>query len=232
MSRAVLAAFPRRRTVAEDALAALRDAILTGSLGPGDVLAEARLAAQFAVSRAPVREALAELGREGLVEFDRRGSARVVELMPEDVAELVLLRVTIEPVAARLACGRLGPADRDRLEDNLRQTRAARRLADVSRLDLEFHRAVLVAAGNRRLLSAWEALQFQVLLCLSRYLRTVEVKTRHVRELVVTSHAGLLATLVDGPPRRAEAAARAHVGDWLEEVRQVAPGHAPPGEVR
>ena len=224
MNSAELAPFPRRRTVAEDAVDALRDAILAGTLGPGDRLVEARLAAQFATSRAPVREALAELGREGLVESDSRGSARVVTLTAEDVAELVLMRVTLEPVAARLACGRLAPADRDRLEENLRETRAAKRLEDVGRLDLEFHRAVLVAAGNGRLLAAWEALQFQVLLCLSRYLRTVEVKTRHVREIVVTTHTELLATLVDGPPRRAEAAARAHVGNWLDEVRQLAPG--------
>ena len=222
MDPAGLAPFPRRRTIAEDAAGALRDAILSGALAPGDRLAEARLAAQVEVSRAPVREALAELEREGLVAFDHRGSARVVELAPADVEELVVMRVTLEVAATRLACGRITAGDRARLEGNLRATGAARRLADVSRLDLEFHRIVLEAAGNRRLLAAWDGLRSQLLLGLSRFHRTIEIRTKHARELTSEGHAGLLALLLDGPTRKAETAARAHAESWLREVRQIA----------
>src|SRR5580692_1208877 len=86
-----------RRMVGEDVLAALRAAVMDGSFAPGERLAEAVLARELRVSRAPVREAMMQLEREGLLDFDQRGTARVKRLHAEDFEEIYTLRLALEP---------------------------------------------------------------------------------------------------------------------------------------
>ena len=66
----------------------LRDAMLDGSLAPGDHLAEADLAARLGVSRTPVREALGRLAAEGLVDLQPNRGARVVNWTPEELRQI------------------------------------------------------------------------------------------------------------------------------------------------
>ncbi len=66
-----------RRTLAHDIALQLRRDIISGSFKPGQALAEAVLAGRFGVSRAPVREAMIELERSGLVQFGTTGRTRV-----------------------------------------------------------------------------------------------------------------------------------------------------------
>jgi hypothetical protein len=68
-----------RTTVTAAATEHLREQIVGGSVDPGETLPESRVGEMLGVSRAPIREALTLLEREGLVEFDRRGTARVCE---------------------------------------------------------------------------------------------------------------------------------------------------------
>jgi DNA-binding GntR family transcriptional regulator len=70
----------------------LRKAILSGAFAGGDHLVESRLAAQLGVSRAPVREAMFQLEREGLLQFDEGGAALVKELKRADMEEIFALR--------------------------------------------------------------------------------------------------------------------------------------------
>ena len=66
-----------RRNLAHEIVVQLRGAIISGKLQPGEALAEPVLAKQFGSSRAPIREALIELEREGLVQFEITGRTRV-----------------------------------------------------------------------------------------------------------------------------------------------------------
>ena len=101
---------------------------------------------------------------EGLVEFDRRGTARTCAFELEDVRELGLMRMVLEPVATRLAAQRRPKDGFDAIEQNMETLKAVSRLKDVTRLDLDFHRLIFSAAYNRRLRQAWENLlsQFSV----------------------------------------------------------------------
>src|SRR5205814_4496128 len=99
----------------------LRKDITHGTLGPGTLLAEAAVARQMGVSRVPVREALFTLEREGLVEFSATGRAYVKALQPHDFEELFLLRLSLEPLAARHAAPRLR-LDGDELKQNIDAT--------------------------------------------------------------------------------------------------------------
>lgn len=89
---------------AEEAVtSALRDAILSGRLMPGERLAQAELARQLGVSRIPLRDALRRLGEEALVRIDGRRGAWVTALSKHDIAEIYELRIMLEGRCIRYA---------------------------------------------------------------------------------------------------------------------------------
>src|SRR5579884_3034520 len=81
----------------------LREAILGGLFAPGDRLREEQLAEALGVSRGPVRNALLQLEREGMVVRRRNRGAIVARLSREDLEEVFSLRLAIEPVACAWA---------------------------------------------------------------------------------------------------------------------------------
>jgi DNA-binding GntR family transcriptional regulator len=127
-----LAPLPRR-TIGDEVLETLRKSIITGAFAPGDHLAEGALAEQLGVSRAPVREAMMQLEREGLLAFDKRGAARVKAFTDDDFDEIFGLRLELETMAARLACRNFSDWDEQRLAENIERTRGASRLLELTR---------------------------------------------------------------------------------------------------
>lgn len=89
---------------------ALRDQVLTGRLAPGTSLSQASIAAEFGVSRIPVRDALHRLANEGLIDLGLT-TATVPGLSVNELQELYELREAVEPVATRLAVPSLGRAE-------------------------------------------------------------------------------------------------------------------------
>jgi len=211
-----------RTTVTAAATEHLRKEIVGGSLQPGETLPESQVGEMLSVSRAPVREALRLLEREGLVEFDRRGTAHVCEFDLEDVRELGLMRMVLEPAASRLAAQRQPEAGLDAIEENLRALKAVSRLEEVTRLDLDFHRLIFVAAGNQRLRLAWENLLAQFSLVMRRFHESMEqrVQTSKVRDLTIRAHTELFEAIRSGLSEEAEALARQHTTYWLSEFSQ------------
>src|SRR5579862_3119926 len=104
-----------RTTLTREVAERLRQAILSGELPAGQPLAETTMAARLNVSRVPVREALVELEREGLVVFNERGRASVREFGDEDFAEIIGLRATLQVMSARLAAVKHTGEDLERL---------------------------------------------------------------------------------------------------------------------
>ena len=90
-------------TAEEAVTSALRDAILSGRLMPGERLAQAELARQLGVSRIPLRDALRRLGEEALVRIDGRRGAWVTALSKRDIAEIYELRIMLEGRCIRYA---------------------------------------------------------------------------------------------------------------------------------
>jgi DNA-binding GntR family transcriptional regulator len=211
-----------RTTVTAAATEHLREQIVCGSVHPGETLPELQVGEILGVSRTPVREALTVLEREGLVEFDRRGRARVCRFDLEDVRELGLMRMVLEPAASRLAAERRPEAGLDVIEDNLHALKAASRLDDVTRIDLHFHRLIFAAADNKRLRRAWENLLSQFSLVMRRFHESLEqrVQTPTVRDMTIRAHTELFQAIRSGLPEEAEALARQHTTYWLSEFSQ------------
>ena len=211
-----------RTTVTAAATEHLREQIVCGSVHPGETLPESRVGEMLGVSRAPIREALTLLEREGLVEFDGRGTARVCDYDLEDVRELGLMRMVLEPAASRLAAERRPQADLDAVEENLHALKAVSRLDDVTRLDLDFHRLIFTAAGNKRLRLAWENLLSQFSLVMRLFHESLErrVRTSNVRDMTIGAHTELFQAIRSGLSEEAEDLARQHTTYWLSEFSQ------------
>ena len=211
-----------RTTVTAAATEHLREQIVCGKMRPGETLPESRAGEMLGVSRAPIREALTLLEREGLVEFDRRGTARVCDFDLEDVRELGLMRMVLEPAASRLAAERRSKVALDAIEENLHALKGVSRLDDVTRLDLDFHRLTFAAAGNKRLRRAWANLLSQFSLVMRRFHESLEqrVQTSSVRDMTIQAHMELFQAIRSGLPEEAEALARQHTTYWLSEFSQ------------
>lgn len=193
----------------------LRAQIVSGETAPGSLLAEAAVAQRLGVSRVPVREALFTLEREGLVQFSATGRAFVKDLTTTDFEELYVLRLTLEPLAARLATIHF-KADVSSLEDNLAATRRAKSVQEVTRLDLEFHEIILEMSGNTRLLKLWRSLRGELELWLGRLHRQHQLQTRETQCQTIEAHLGIIECFKTQSPAACERLLREHILGWRE----------------
>lgn len=132
----------------------LRDAITQGELLPATPLSEVQLAKEMQISRTPIREALQQLEREGLVRIIPGRSASVAAPSMSEVMEVVHLRFLLEPELARLAARSASRGHRKTLEHVLEQMEAAAEendWQDWTRLDNLFHETLSEACPNKLL---------------------------------------------------------------------------------
>lgn len=173
------------------------------------------MARRLGVSRVPVREALFALEREGLVEFSPTGRAFVKDLTPQDFEELYVLRLTLEPLASRLAAQSF-KADVTLLEKNLAATRRARSVQDVTLLDLDFHQIILEASSNARLVKLWNSLRGELELWLGRLHRTHQMQTKETLQQTVDAHQSIIESFKTQTPSSCERLMREHILGWRE----------------
>jgi len=103
---------PPPRSQSEDAYFKIRDRILCLDMAPGSVVNEARLRAELAIGRTPIREALQRLAHEKLVRSVPHRGTFVTDVNITDLARITEVRVVLEGHAARLAAERCSVADR------------------------------------------------------------------------------------------------------------------------
>jgi DNA-binding GntR family transcriptional regulator len=140
-----------RSFLRETAFERLRDAIVDGTLEPGERLRDAELEAWLGVSRTPIREAILELRRSGLV-IAKAGSATVVSPIDATATRNAqAVAAALHSLAAQNAVGRLEARDFDALESANRRFAAALNAGDVDaalEADDDFHGILVTAAGN------------------------------------------------------------------------------------
>ncbi|MFE0513115.1 GntR family transcriptional regulator [Streptomyces sp. NPDC058964] len=151
----------QRSSVRGQIVDALRTALVTGELRPGEVYSAPALGDRFGVSATPVREAMQQLALEGAVEVVPNRGFRVVERGTRELAELAEIRALLEvPVMLRLA--RTVPAARwadlrPLAEESVRAAASGCR-ATYAESDRAFHSAVLSLSGNEQLVQIAEDL--------------------------------------------------------------------------
>jgi DNA-binding GntR family transcriptional regulator len=134
---------------AQDAYSLILEAIDGGTYRPGDRLVESELADRFGVSRTPIREALQRLETQSLLTRDGR-SLIVASLDHNQLAELYVVRGTLEGLAARLAARHATPEEVRVLRDMLEADRAlVNDPKALSRANRRFHKQIHLASHNR-----------------------------------------------------------------------------------
>ncbi|MCQ4211499.1 GntR family transcriptional regulator [Streptomyces longispororuber] len=154
-----------RSSVRGQVLDALRAALLSGELAPGEVYSAPVLGERFGVSATPVREAMQQLAREGAVEVVPNRGFRVTERTARELSELAEVRALIEvPIVLRLV--RSGVGRRlGSLRTGAEATVLAAASGDLARYaeaDRAFHRALLSLAGNEQLVCVADDLRRRV----------------------------------------------------------------------
>lgn len=159
----MIAAFPRSRSrstygrkAADAVYIQLREEILSGALKSGERLNEEPLAAQFGVSRTPVRELLQRLEKEQLVERMPYRGVVVRGVDSQEVTEFYRLRIAIDGIASALAASKRTPVDVANLRwlnVKMRDAASVGNVKGVTEANIEFHEAVCRIADNPLLLS-------------------------------------------------------------------------------
>ncbi len=140
-------------------VAAIREAIVSGRMRPGDPLVESRVARQLGVGQPLVREALLDLEHQGFVlRVPHRGTT-VTKLGPGEIEQIQRLRVELESLAVEWAKGRATALDLEDLRGLVHEMRQAALDSDLARFndcDLAFHRKLWQLSGNKYLCDALE----------------------------------------------------------------------------
>lgn len=137
----------------EKAIERLRNYIVGGQFPPGTKLVEREVADLLGVSRAPVRDALMELEKEGLV--DTRSTGRyVIELTVSDIRDLYQVRHVLERLAVTLAAQNICAQNRSALDQCLQALEQATAQHDREQYvaaDVETHWSIWRQSGNKHL---------------------------------------------------------------------------------
>ncbi|MGJ3242555.1 MAG: GntR family transcriptional regulator [Opitutales bacterium] len=175
------------QSIREQIAAHLRRDVFSGKIGQGEALREQHLAKRFGVSRGPIRDALLQLSKEGLVVAERNRGARVgTQTSPESRRLIVGLRRQVETFALR----QLWPSVDDGLlqawEADLVAFREACLAEDVglaAEVDIRFHESIFRALGDENLLEIWMPIVTHMMLPYSRHKTLMEAYEEHRRIL-------------------------------------------------
>lgn len=194
----------------------IRRDILACRLLPGATVTEPELMARYALGKSSCRIALTRLEHEGLVRSRPRKGHRVAPIVVRDVEEVFALRAQLEPMAARLAVGRV---DTHLLRELETACRVEVRAPLHERIDVfmdankRFHLAIAQAADNGRLLRTLSSLMDEMsrLVALGFNVQRVKPEIKH-------DHNALIQAMEDRDEKRAETIARRHIETFRDQT--------------
>lgn len=202
----------------EQIATAIRSAITDGTLNPGDRLAETQIAAKFGVSRTPVREAIQELERDGLVVHLPSGATVVGQLSLNALEDITGVRQVIEPYAAQLAAKRMTPqglAELKELYERMLEAAQANNVYGFLKWNEAFHASIFQASGSPCLVGLVGPLNLVL------YFRAI-AELFDPDNLISSwrEHEPILQALEDGDAETAEQAYREHIGHTLLMIQK------------
>lgn len=194
------------RSLAELAYERILTAILDGDFAPGDRLIMDRLAAELGISRTPVRDALRRMEADGLVQPATKGFV-IRSLDAADVRAMYEVREPVEGWAARVAATRAADAG-SAMADALvgLENVPVDEPSAAYRANRDFHRAIVLAAGNPVLVDCFDTIWGRGLALLS-----FAESARHGLTVDYEEHRVLHEAVMSGDPDRAEVEMLAHI---------------------
>lgn len=198
-------------------------AITAGDIMPGTRLTETELGKQLGFSRTPLREAVAALKAEGIIETGEGGSLQVRVLAYQDIHALYEMRATLEGMAARLAATGASPAEKLFIneiritETQLINSQAS--AAALAQINSKFHHGIYLASHNGFLTEALDRLsRTMVLLGPTAYSLPARIQE------IALEHDSINEAIQAGHGDDAEAAAKRHLRNAVKARLQIIAG--------
>ena len=198
-----------RSVLSEQVSRVISDGLLSGRFKPGDPLVENELSELLGVSRSPIREALIELQKAGLVTKEPGRRAVIRSWSSHDLEELFAVRALLEGFAARLVAAQGADQNLTQLHESvaaMREAAAGEDYARLVQLDLEFHEELWRLSENKLLRNVLEGLKQQFRLFL-----TMNWKFHGGANRVHENHQAVIDALEKAPPEEAEKIMQEHV---------------------
>lgn len=197
----------------DQAYGKLRSLIITGDLPVGEPLSERGLSERFKMGRMPVREAIKELAKEGLVRsFQGRGTF-IRQLTFDELRDIFETRQGLEGIAARLASLRGVTPELQQLGKRMREVGEAPEFdtPEAKRAGKEFHRELVNASRNQQLIKIYNDLAAQIELSWRPNAQYQPVRSRKSN----CEHLAILDSVEKGEADRAEKQMREHLAEGL-----------------
>jgi DNA-binding GntR family transcriptional regulator len=208
-------------SVAEQSYQSLREAILTMDIYRPDAdlrLDEQRLASALGVSRTPVRQALARLQHEGLVQVLPRRGVMIVRKDKSEITDMIRAWAALEGMAARLLCERAGDEEIRGLRDlfsTFEDGQLRLHLDEYSEANLHFHQRIIELAGSPVISSMVDGLLVHV-----RAIRGRMIGEDDRAERSMVDHMHIIEALESRDAELAERLVRDHALDLAEDVER------------
>lgn len=216
-------ATPTRGNVTVFVTDALRQAIVTLALKPGEVIDKGAICERLSVSRFPVSEALARLQTEGLVDILPQRGSTVSLVRITDVLEYMLIRKALEAEAVRVVTDNHSEELSETLRRSISYQKAAVEIDDqfgFHERDLEFHDIIFGDMRFTRVKAVIENTRAN----LDRARRLILTPRR--LSVTLNEHQAILDGILAGDGKRAAAAMRAHIDSVMAELIAFATEHA------
>lgn len=188
---------------------AIEEMIAVGKLPPGHHLDETELAAEFGVSRTPIREALIQLASMGIVVIRPRRGAIVAEIGPQQLIEMFEVMAELEAMCARLAARRMNPAEHATLKASHLACTEARNNADSDAYfykNEEFHQQIYIGSQNTFLEEQARVLQRRL-----RPYRRLQLRVRNRVKASFDEHGAVVDAIIEGKGELAAELLRQHI---------------------
>ena len=205
----------RAKTNYEFVRQTLRSEILEGVIEPGARLLQTELAKRLDVSTTPVREALQDLAREGLVLLDPHRGAVVRTLSLTEVREIYELRMVLEPMLLRKAVSELDSNDLDHARRLYERMETEQDVSRWAELNGEFHHTLFAPADGTRLGDIVASLRDSAIPYVALSLAKPDLRADSNAE-----HAELLAHLRDGDLDAAQRLTRDHLAATIHAIEE------------
>lgn len=207
--------FAKRTSLREQVADALRAAVVAGEMKPGQVYSAPALAGRFGVSATPVREAMLDLVKEGLIEVVPNKGFQVTAVSDTELDQITEIRMLLEPPAATVAAARATADDLAQLRPLAESIVAAAVKGDLIsyiEADREFHGRLLALAGNDRLVHIIRELRDR-----TRLYGLAGLAERGLLEVTAREHLTMCKYLASGDGAGLAELMRTHIGHVRHE---------------
>jgi len=206
------------KVIAHEVAADIKRAIISGIIKPGERINETKIAKDMGISRSPVREALQELKKEGVVINIPYKGTYVNLLGKKDIEDMYVIRGLLEAYAIGKVIENKNENILKCLKKNVEDIEKAVKKRQMKKLvdkDIEFHRNICNFTGNKKLIDIWEGFQTQ-----TEILINLESSFYERFQLLAVEHRELLSLIIEGKVKQAQEKVKAHILQALDFIKE------------